>query len=79
MMRRQEESMAKMTLKMEKALAPRDETCEECGARAERLQCAGCGAAGWITNCGHLPQPRPLAVSADGSGDVTCLACERPA
>lgn len=40
-----------------------------CGARPQFRECYECGAAGNVTDCGHLQQPRPLAPGrADGLG-----------
>lgn len=48
------------------------DTCETCDVEAVHRTCDDCGESGWIVDCGHRAQPRPIA--ADGSR-VVCDAC----
>lgn len=50
-----------------------DKKCKDCGAKPELLTCEDCGVSAKITDCGHFPQPRPLA--ADDTGHVLCDEC----
>ena len=52
-----------------------DGACPTCGTRAEFRECESCDASGWIIDCGHFAQPRPLAAAADGSGRCLCDEC----
>jgi len=57
---------------------PHDDPCADCGAVPATRTCADCGATADITDCGHQPQPRPLAAGrADGSdmGHTYCETC----
>lgn len=42
------------------------EKCPDCGRIAELRRCGRCGCEGWIIDCGHYAQPRPLASGRDG-------------
>jgi CRISPR/Cas system-associated protein Cas10 (large subunit of type III CRISPR-Cas system) len=47
---------------------PNDERCNECGAQPQQRTCSVCGNTALITDCGHKPQPRPIAAGrADGN------------
>lgn len=42
--------------------------CGECRADVTLMQCVACGVKGYILDCGHLNQPRPIAAGrSDGS------------
>lgn len=49
------------------------EQCRSCGARAKHRVCETCGESGWVIDCGHFPQPRPI--SADSYGHAQCDDC----
>lgn len=38
-----------------------DEYCPECGVSAEYRYCDNCPRAGYVVDCGHRAQPRPIA------------------
>jgi hypothetical protein len=46
--------------------------CSKCGEPAELRRCRKCGETGWIIDCGHYDQPRPI--SAYGA-DSYCDDC----
>lgn len=48
--------------------------CEHCGETARLISCDECGREGWVLNCGHMAQPRPIA--ADGSHTVCTDCCD---
>jgi len=50
----------------------RDKPCKSCGEKPVFRVCDRCGKAGWITDCGCLPQPRPLA---GWNGKTYCEDC----
>jgi len=51
-------------------------TCPHCGEAAKLRRCYVCGAEAWLVDCGHYPQPRPIAAGrADGS-DLEHDYCE---
>jgi hypothetical protein len=47
--------------------------CPECGEPAKLLACEDCDRQEWTIDCGHMDQPRPLAVDPDGH--VRCDGC----
>jgi len=49
--------------------------CPDCGTRAEYRTCEVCGTSAWVIDCGHYPQPRPIAASQDGQRYL-CEDCE---
>jgi len=52
--------------------------CPHCGEPAKLRRCCVCGTEAWIIDCGHYPQPRPIAAGrADGSdlGRDYCEYC----
>lgn len=50
-----------------------DGQCPDCEQRVEWRRCEGCGALGWVLDCGHRAQPRPIA--AEANGVLTCDEC----
>jgi hypothetical protein len=50
-----------------------DPTCPRCGARPRLRTCLGCGAKALLTDCGHMPQPRPIAIGRGGFN--YCVDC----
>jgi hypothetical protein len=55
-----------------------DEVCPDCGSASALRQCCACGRQGYVIDCGHYAQPRPLAAGrADGSRlwETYCTAC----
>jgi len=50
-----------------------DEPCSLCHAPAVELSCECCAATAVVTNCGHHPQPRPIAPDTDGA--LLCGDC----
>jgi hypothetical protein len=57
---------------------PDDPSCLECGASPELRVCQTCGTSAHITDCGHFPQPRPIAAGHNDGSDlfnVYCYVC----
>ena len=52
----------------------KDKICSECGAKPRYITCDFCGRSGYITDCGHQSQPRPIAATEDG-WRVICEDC----
>lgn len=45
-----------------------DSACDQCHATPQQRTCADCGVSGWVTDCGHMGQPRPIAAGrVDGA------------
>lgn len=36
-------------------------SCPDCGHEADYRECDECSKAGWVIDCGHYAQPRPIA------------------
>ena len=55
-----------------------DEPCLSCGCLPVFRECAtdGCTAWGYVTDCGHKDQPRPLAGNGVNGGETSCDDCE---
>ena len=53
--------------------------CEVCSTPARLRKCAGCGREGWIVDCGHYPQPRPIAPMGIFGCECSCDECEAAA
>jgi len=51
-----------------------DEDCTKCDERARRYTCDDCGVTGMFTNCGHFPQPRPIAADGNRTYCEECYA-----
>jgi hypothetical protein len=52
--------------------------CSHCGEPAKERTCSTCGLSAWIIDCGHYPQPRPIAVGRTGGLELHrdfCSAC----
>jgi len=62
-----------LTLGIPDGLQREGDICPDCGEPAEYRTCADCGKSGWVIDCGHYAQPRPL--SADASGSIVCDDC----
>ena len=55
-------------LMMNKREHTKDGYCEDCGVAATLRTCDDCGYQMYVLNCGHMPQPTPIAAGlADGS------------
>ena len=52
-----------------------DEPCLECGVLPVYRECA-CGVWGWVTDCDHQAQPRPIAPNGIHGGESSCEDCE---
>ena len=52
-----------------------DEPCLACGTLPVFRECK-CGAWGYVTDCGHEDQPRPLAPNGIHGCEVSCEDCE---
>jgi len=52
-----------------------NDQCRSCGKLAQLRVCEDCGLAGYVIDCGHYAQPRPLAAS-ERDGETTCASCE---
>ena len=51
--------------------------CPICGTAIQHRVCADCGAEGYILDCGHESQPRPIAAGmADGSDLHHCYCAD---
>lgn len=62
------------------ALLPEREgdCCPDCHEPAVERTCTRCGLTGWVIDCGHQAQPRPLAPGkSDGTstGRIYCAIC----
>lgn len=65
-----------LTLGIPEGLNTEDEVCP-CGTPATFRTCVECGVSGWIIDCGHYAQPRPLAAGrADGSNLHYTYCCD---
>jgi len=59
-----------------------DPACPACAAQPRLRRCDECGVSAWITDCGHMAQPRPIAAGRyDGSRIdrdfcSSCASCE---
>jgi len=53
-----------------------EDSCPDCGQEAFAETCEDCGAVADVIECGHYPQPQPVAASAYGGAPV-CDECER--
>jgi hypothetical protein len=56
------------------------EACPACGAEAEARTCSTCGVSGWIIDCGHYAQPRPIAAGREDGSELDrdfCGDCAR--
>ena len=59
---------------------PDDEECPECGAEPVGRTCVVCRVSAWITDCGHMAQPRPIAAGREDGSDLHrdyCESCAR--
>ncbi len=54
-----------------------DATCGACGTEPERRTCSECGRSAMITDCGHMPQPRPIASGRSGGTEMSLVFCAR--
>jgi hypothetical protein len=66
------------TLGIPDGLQADGDSCPACGEGAVERCCVDCGVSGWVIDCGHYAQPRPLSAGReDGSaGHKTfCLDC----
>lgn len=50
-----------------------DAPCATCNTQPQHRICHTCGVEGWVTDCGHQAQPRPI--SADETGMPVCDDC----
>lgn len=64
-----------LTLGYPRGLQNEGDECPSCGEKSMWLECVDCGRGGYIIDCGHYAQPRPLAGTKHGS-DTTCADCE---
>jgi len=51
-------------------------SCPDCGTHAEHRICCECGENGWVIDCGHADQPRPLAAGRSGGMDAQHTFCD---
>ena len=52
-------------------------SCPKCGALAEHRTCADCGCQAFVIDCGHYPQPRPIAQARFDGSDDHKLFCDK--
>ena len=50
--------------------------CPSCGEPARLRECCGCGERAWIIDCGHYPQPRPIASGRRDGSHLSSLYCD---
>ena len=58
---------------MANIVALTEDSCPDCGQEKEHLTCDECGADSDVINCGHYPQPQPIAASERGM--LLCDEC----
>jgi hypothetical protein len=54
---------------------PNDAPCPECGQQPELRACWACHVEAWITDCGHMGQPRPIAPGRISGLDMHRVFC----
>jgi hypothetical protein len=50
--------------------------CPSCGEPARLRECCECGESVWIIDCGHYPQPRPIASGRRDGSHLAELYCD---
>ena len=66
-----------LTLGYPLGLQKEGERCLSCKEQSIQRECDDCGRSGYVIDCGHYAQPRPLSTSLYGGiFDVTCEDCE---
>lgn len=63
------------TLGIPAGLQQDGEACQACATEAVYRQCCRCGVSGWVIDCGHYAQPRPLAAGRQDGNDLSHIYC----
>ena len=63
------------TLGIPDGLQDEGEVCPDCDMDAVELECCMCGIGGYVINCGHYAQPRPIAAGRHGGLDMHQTYC----